>query len=80
MIVNLAFGLFVVMYATFSAYTIYMVLIGKKTPEANPLGKFIFWHGQGWIIAMVATAIMTLSFIFANIVLRYLYIIERIGH
>ena len=70
MLLNLIFGLYSVMYCGFTVYTIYMVLIGKRIPEQNTLGRFIYWHGQGWIIIFVATAIVTMSFIFASVILK----------
>ncbi|MHA1169611.1 MAG: hypothetical protein ACTSRU_17425 [Candidatus Hodarchaeales archaeon] len=70
MITNLLFGLFLVMYFVFSAYTVYMVLIGKPKPGQEVLGRLVYKHGQAWIGIMIATSIVTLSFIFANVILK----------
>ena len=65
-IVQLAIGLFLVMYFTFTSFTMYLVFIGKKNPAQGNIGRLIWYHGVAWIICMVAIAVVTLAFIFAS--------------
>jgi hypothetical protein len=72
MVIQLICGLYAVLYGGFTAYTIYMVFIGKRTPEQKLTGRLIYYHGQAWIFSFIAIAIITLSFIFATVILTML--------
>jgi len=67
---QLAMGLFLVLYFAFTAFTMYLVFIGKRNPDAKSLvGRLIWYHGVTWIFAMIAIAVVTLAFIFASFLL-----------
>jgi hypothetical protein len=72
MLVQLVTGLFMVMYFFFIGYTIYFALIGSPKPNQEPLGKLILYHGRLWIVLMIVVSVMTLSFIFASVLLKNL--------
>ena len=66
---QLTMGLFLVLYFAFTCFTMYLVFIGKKSPEQGRIGKLIWYHGVSWIIVMIAVAVVTLAFIFASFLL-----------
>ena len=72
MIIQLICGLYAVLYGAFTAYTIYMVFVGKRVPEQNLVGRIIYYHGQVWIFSFIAVAVISLSFIFATVILTLL--------
>lgn len=68
-LVYLSIGLYSVLYFAFTLYTLYIVSIGKRNPEQKIVGKLIWYHGIAWILVMMGTAIVTLSFVFASFLL-----------
>ena len=72
MIFQLITGLGVVLYFAFTMITVYMVLIGKKTPEQDIIGRLIWMHGQFVIGLFMAASVISLSLVFANIVINIL--------
>jgi len=71
-IAQLIVGLAVVSYFTFAWYSAYMVSIGKLKDDATWAGKVIYRHGQGFIVALIAMAVLSGALVFANIILSQL--------
>ena len=81
MIVQLLMGLSIMLYMSFTAYSMYMRIIGKKPVGEikNIVSDIVWWHGTAWVIAMPLIAVMTLSIIFANFIMNALSIEILIG-
>ena len=78
-LVYLAIGLYAVIYFAFTLYTLYIVSIGKRNPDQGFVGRIIWYHGVAWIFALMGTAIMTLSFVFASFLLAAMQKMIPIG-
>jgi hypothetical protein len=76
---QLLLGLALLIYLVFSITTIYFVFIGKKSANTTFVGKAIWYHGVVWIISMIAVVILTMAFIFANILLNVINLRVLIG-
>lgn len=66
---QLFMGLFLVMYFAFTGFTMYLVFIGRRSPNQNVIGRLIWYHGVAWIVCMIAIAVVTLAFVFASFLL-----------
>lgn len=64
-IMNLIIGLSILLYIGFTATTMYLVVVGKKTHDMDWIGRLLWYHGVAWIIGMMAICVVTLSIVFA---------------
>ena len=78
-LIYLAIGLYAVLYFAFTLYSLYLVSIGKRNPDQGFLGRVIWYHGIAWIMVMVGTAIVTLSFVFGSFLLAAMQKMIPIG-
>ncbi len=76
---QLLLALAVLVYLTFSITTMYLCFIGKKSTNADLVGRLIWYHGIAWIVGMIAVVVITMAFLFANIILNVIHLRVFIG-
>jgi hypothetical protein len=76
---SLLIGLFILSYFLFSGFTLYLLVVGDKKPQMSTVGKVLYWHGVACLTVMIATAVCTLSMIFATFVANAINVRILIG-
>ncbi len=68
LIMNLIVGLSILLYMGFTATTIYLVVVGKRTHDMDWIGRLLWYHGMAWILIMICTVIASLSIVFSQFI------------
>ena len=72
--IELFLGIPILGYFVWTAFTIYLTCMSKITNSTTMVGKIILYHGLAWMYAMCGIAVLTLSIIFANMIMNALHI------
>jgi len=67
---QLLLSIAILIYTVFTVTTMYFCFVGKRAPQADLIGRVIWYHGVAWIIGMIAVVVLTMAFIFANILMN----------